>query len=86
MFTNLIESKRQAQRSVGGTFASVFLHAAVIAALVVLTLHAGEKVVEKLVAENVKFAETKKDPPPEEKKPPPQDVWPRRRPPRASRC
>jgi protein TonB len=74
MFNNLIESKRKTDRSVGGTLFSILAHAAVVAALVVLTLHAGEKVVEKVVAEDVKFAETKKDPPPEEKKPPPPDV------------
>jgi protein TonB len=71
MFNNLIESKRAKDRSVGGTFLSLALHVAVVALLVVVTLHAGEKVVEKVVAEDVKFAETKKDPPPEEKKPPP---------------
>jgi protein TonB len=71
MFNNLIESKRAKDRQVTGTVFSLFLHVAVVALLVVVTLHAGEKVVEKVVAEDVKFAETKKDPPPEEKKPPP---------------
>ena len=75
MFNNLIESKRVVQRSVGGTLFSVVLHAVLLAAAIAATLHAGEKIKENVVAEDVKFAEVKKDPPPEpEKKPPPPDV------------
>jgi periplasmic protein TonB len=75
MFNNLIESKRVVERSFGGTVVSLVLHVAVIALLVVVTLHAGEKIKDKVEAEDVKFAEVKKDPPPEpDKKPPPPDV------------
>ena len=71
MFNNLIESKRVSERDVGGTVASLVAHVAVVTLLVVVTLNAGQKIAEHVVAEDVKFAETKKDPPPEEKKPPP---------------
>ncbi|HUO51347.1 MAG TPA: energy transducer TonB [Gemmatimonadaceae bacterium] len=75
MFNNLIESKRKTQRSIGSTMLSVVIHAAILAVVVVITLHAGEKVKEMVKAEEVKFAEVKKEPPPEpEKKPPPPDV------------
>jgi periplasmic protein TonB len=45
MFINLIESKPEKQRSFGGTFASVALHAVAITLAVYATAHAGEKVV-----------------------------------------
>jgi periplasmic protein TonB len=68
MFNNLIESSRHAERSIGSTIASIMGHAVLLAAAVVVTLHAGQKVKEKVNAEDVKFAEVKK-PPPVEKPP-----------------
>jgi periplasmic protein TonB len=76
MFNNLIESKPQKQKSFGGTFVSVALHAVVITLAVYVTAHAGEKVIEKNREEKVDFVETKpkEAPPPETPKPPPPDV------------
>jgi len=74
MFNNLIESQRRTQRSVGSTIASVIIHAVIIAVVTVITLNAGQKLKEIVKAEDVKFAEVKKEPPPEAKKEPPPDV------------
>lgn len=72
MFTNLIESERKADRSIGVRIFSVVLHAVVVMALVVVTAGAGQKMKEKINAEDVKFAEVKKAP--EAAKPPPELV------------
>lgn len=74
MFTNLIESKRKRQRSVGGTITSVVLHVVVITLAVVVTANAGKRIVEENRQEDVKFVQVKKAPPPEPAKPPPPQV------------
>ena len=77
MFNQLLESKPKKERSIGGTVTSIVLHAVLIAAAVMGTLHAKEEM-EKPKAENLEFVEveTKKEPPPPEpeKAPPPPDV------------
>lgn len=75
MFTNLIESKRKREKSVGGTAFSVVLHAVLIGLFAVVTANAGIKEVKERRQEDVKFVEVKKEPPPPEpEKPPPPDV------------
>ena len=76
MFTNLIESKPQKTKSLGGTVASVAIHAILITLAVYVTAHAGEKIVEKNRQEDVVFAKAPPPPPPppDEPKPPPPDV------------
>ncbi|MEP7067146.1 MAG: energy transducer TonB [Gemmatimonadota bacterium] len=76
MFTNLIESKPQKNKTLGGTFASVAIHAILITLAVYVTAHAGEKIVEKNRQEDVVFAKAPEPPPPppDEPKPPPPDV------------
>jgi protein TonB len=77
MFDNLIESKAKAQRRAGGTLLSVAVHAILISAAVVATLHASQGM-DKPKAEKVEFVTVKKDepPPPKEvpKPPPPEAV------------
>src|ERR1700709_1243263 len=76
MFNNLIESKPQKSKSLGGTFASVALHAIIITLAVYVTAHAGEKIVEKSRQEDVVFAKPPQPPPPppDVVKQPPPDV------------
>lgn len=76
MFSNLVESKRKRQRSVGGTLTSALLHVGLIAGAVYATAHAAVEF-EKPRQEKVDFLEVKKDEPPppkEEAPPPPPDV------------
>ena len=76
MFNNLLESKAKKQKRLGGSFASVVAHAAVVVGLVVVTANAGIKN-EKVKEEKVDFVEVKKDepkPPEPEKPPPPPDA------------
>jgi periplasmic protein TonB len=76
MFDNLIESKAKAQRRAGGTLLSVAVHAILISAAVVATLHASQGL-DKPKAEKVEFVTVKKDEPPPPKevpKPPPPNV------------
>ena len=76
MFDNLIESRASKQKRAGGTLASTVIHAIVITAAVMGTLHAKESL-EKPKAEKVEFVQVKKDEPPppkEEVKPPPPEV------------
>jgi len=76
MFDNLIESKASKQKRAGGTLASTVIHAIVITAAVMGTLHAKQEL-EKPKAEKVDFVQVKKDEPPppkEEVKPPPPEV------------
>jgi len=76
MFDNLIESKASKQKRAGGTLLSVVLHAVLISAAVVATLHANQEL-DKPKAEKVEFVTVKKDEPPPPKdvpKPPPPDV------------
>lgn len=76
MFSNLVESKRKRQRSVGGTLTSALLHVGLIAGAVYATAHAAVEF-EKPRQEKVDFVEVKKDEPPppkEEAPPPPPDV------------
>lgn len=76
MFDNLIESKAKAQRRAGGTLLSVAVHAILITAAVVATLHASQGM-DKPKAEKVEFVTVKKDEPPPPKevpKPPPPNV------------
>jgi protein TonB len=76
MFTNLIESKPQKSKSLGGTIASIAIHAILITLAVYVTAHAGEKIVEKNRQEDVVFAKAPPPPPPppDQPKPPPPDV------------
>jgi protein TonB len=75
MFNNLLESKAKKQKRLGGSVTSIIVHAAVVAALVVVTKNAG-LVEEKTKDEKLDFVEVKDEPkPPEpEKPPPPPDV------------
>lgn len=77
MFDNLIESKASKQKRAGGAMLSIVVHAGLITAAVMGTLHAKQEL-EKPKAEKVEFVEMKKkdEPPPpkEEPKPPPPDV------------
>ncbi len=76
MFSNLVESKRKKQRSLGGTITSALLHVGLIAGAVYATAHAAVEF-EKPRQEKVDFVEVKKDEPPppkEEAPPPPPDV------------
>ncbi|MCC6317683.1 MAG: TonB family protein [Gemmatimonadaceae bacterium] len=76
MFSNLVESKRKKQRSVGGTLASFVLHAVMISGAVWATQRAAVAF-EKPKQEKVDFVEVKKDEPPppkDEPPPPPPDV------------
>ncbi|MEP6492811.1 MAG: TonB family protein [bacterium] len=76
MFDNLIESKASKQRRAGGTALSVVVHAVLISAAVIGTLHASQGS-DKPKAEKVEFVTVKKDEPPppkEQPKPPPEVV------------
>lgn len=76
MFSNLVESKKKRQRSLGGTITSALLHVGLIAGAVYATAHAAVEF-EKPRQEKVDFVEVKKDEPPppkEEAPPPPPDV------------
>jgi len=76
MFSNLVESKKKRQRSLGGTITSAVLHVGLIAGAVYATAHAAVEF-EKPRQEKVDFVEIKKDEPPppkEEAPPPPPDV------------
>jgi protein TonB len=76
MFDNLIESKASKQRRAGGTMMSVVVHAILISAAVIGTLHASQGM-DKPKAEKVEFVTVKKDEPPPPKevpKPPPEVV------------
>lgn len=75
MFSNLVESKRKRQRSLGGTVVSFGVHAGLIALAVYATAHAAVEF-EKPKQEKVDFVEVKKDepPPPKDEPPPPPDV------------
>jgi periplasmic protein TonB len=76
MFDNLIESKASKQKRAGGTLLSVVVHAVLITAAVIGTLHASQAM-DKPKAEKVEFVTVKKDEPPPPKetpKPPPPDV------------
>src|SRR5215208_2936903 len=76
MFDNLIESKAKKQKSAVGALTSTVVHAVLISAAVMGTLHAAEKA-DKPKAEKIDFVTVKKDEPPPPKevpKPPPPDV------------
>jgi len=72
MFNNLIESKAQRKKSVGGTVTSIVLHAVLISGAVYMTANAAIQA-EKPKEEKVEFVEIPKDepPPPKEEAPPP---------------
>lgn len=74
MLNNLLESKPQKQKTVGGTIFSVVMHVVLVALAIQATLNAGQKEVKK--EQKIDFVEVKKDepPPPKEKAPPPPDV------------
>ena len=74
MLNNLLESKPQKQKTVGGTIFSVVMHVVLVALAIQATLNAGQKEVKK--DQKIDFVEVKKDepPPPKEKAPPPPDV------------
>ena len=74
MFTNLIESERKTEKSLGVRIFSIIVHALIVMALVAVTAGAGQKMKEKINAEDVKFAEVKKAP--EAAKPPPEVLAP----------
>ncbi len=62
MFNTLLESKPKTQRSVGGSFVSLVMHATLIVLAIQATLHADQPKVQRET--NVTFAEVKKDEPP----------------------
>lgn len=72
MFNNLIESKRQKQRSLGSSIFSLVFHSALIMGAVYATAHATQEA-EKPKQEKIDFVEMKKDepPPPKDEPPPP---------------
>ncbi|MBI1810018.1 MAG: TonB family protein [Gemmatimonadetes bacterium] len=75
MLNNLLESKPQKQKSVGGTIASGIMHVIIIAVAVQATLNAGQK--KETREQKIDFVQVKKDEPPppkDEPKPPPPDV------------
>ena len=74
MFDNLLETKRKKERSAGGAFMSVFLHAAIIGGAVAATANAGMQAVKEVREEKINLMEVKKPPPPETKPPPPDVV------------
>jgi protein TonB len=61
MFSNLLESKPKAQRSLGGTLVSVVAHAGVIILAIQATLHAGERKDDP--ATKIHYAEVRDDSP-----------------------
>lgn len=77
MFNNLLESQAKKQKRLGGSFASIVFHTAIVVGLVIVTKNAGI-VNEKPKEEKVDFVEVKKDEPkppePEEPPPPPPDA------------
>ncbi|MFY7922599.1 TonB family protein [Gemmatimonas sp.] len=76
MFNNLLESQAKKQKRLGGSFASIVFHTAIVVGLVIVTKNAGI-VNEKPKEEKVDFVEVKKDepkPPEPEKPPPPPDA------------
>lgn len=75
MLNNLLESKPQKQKTVGGSIASFVLHVILIAVAVQATLNAGQK--KETREQKIDFVQVKKDEPPppkDEPKPPPPDV------------
>jgi protein TonB len=78
MFNQLLESKAQKQRRVGGTALSFITHAVLITAAVIATSKIGRAALEKPKEEKLDFVEVKKEEPkppePETKAPPPPDV------------
>ncbi|MCX5761830.1 MAG: hypothetical protein NTW72_10080 [Gemmatimonadetes bacterium] len=62
MFNNLLESKPQKQKSVGGSIASFIMHVFLIWVAVVATANAGEKMREAK-QQKIDFVEVKKDQP-----------------------
>jgi protein TonB len=76
MFNNLLESKAQKQKRLGGSVTSIIVHTAIVVALVIVTKNSGI-INEKPKEEKVDFVEVKKDepkPPEPEKAPPPPDA------------
>lgn len=75
MFNNLLESEAKKVKRTGGGLASIIIHGAIVAGLVVATANAGQAIAEEK-QEKVEFVEVAKDePPPEpEQAPPPPDV------------
>ena len=72
MFNNLLESKPQKQRSLGGSVMSLVIHTALIYLAVQATLQATQE--KEKVEEKVSFVEVKKDEPPPPKPPPYDDA------------
>ncbi len=71
MFNNLLESKKQKQRSLGSTVFSAVFHTLIIGGAVYATAHATMEA-EKPKQEKIDFVEVKKDePPPPKNEPPP---------------
>jgi protein TonB len=62
MFNTLLESKAKKQRSVGGSFVSLMMHATLIVLAIQATLHADQPKVQRET--KVNFTEVKKDEPP----------------------
>ncbi len=77
MFNNLLESKAKKQKRLGGSVASIIIHAGILFALIVVTKNSGI-VNEKPKDEKIDFVEVKKDEPkpPEPETPPPQQEAP----------
>jgi protein TonB len=61
MFTNLLESRARTPRSVGGSFVSLTMHAALIVLAIQATLHAGQRTDNRET--KLDYAEVKKDEP-----------------------
>ncbi len=76
MFNNLLESEAKKVKRTGGGLASIIIHGAIVAGLVVATANAGQAIAEDK-QEKVEFVEVAKDEPPpepEQAPPPPPDV------------
>jgi protein TonB len=65
MFNTLLESKAKTQRSIGGSFVSVAMHATIIVLAIQATLHADQPKVQRET--EIEYAEVKKDEPPPSK-------------------
>ena len=74
MFENLIESKPKAKKSIGQTFVSLLVHAAVIFAAVKVTTGAAETIKDIVADTTMVFLKPPPPPPPPPDQPPPDVV------------
>ncbi|MBI2795165.1 MAG: TonB family protein [Gemmatimonadetes bacterium] len=74
MFNNLLETRKKKERSLGGSIASIVLHAVIVSGAVYATLNAGQSD-DRAKVEDVKFVDnTPKEEPKPKDEPPPEKV------------